>query len=89
MANKDISRRDFFSYSAMLGAGTIAGASLLASCGDKKDKLTPLRQPGDQFSVLHRCRSFLKVFSLLQIPFSGDPFRFRGIFFFTSAWFLL
>ena len=49
MANKDISRRDFFSYSAMLGAGTIAGASLLASCGDKKDKLTPLRQPGEYY----------------------------------------
>ena len=49
MAKKDITRRDFFSYSAMLGAGAVAGTAMLASCGDKKDKLTPLRQPGEYY----------------------------------------
>ncbi|MBR4381234.1 MAG: Gfo/Idh/MocA family oxidoreductase [Bacteroidaceae bacterium] len=50
MEKKNISRRQFFSYSAMLGAGVVCSSSLLTSCsGEKKTGLTPLRQPGEYY----------------------------------------
>ena len=50
MEKKNISRRDFFSYSAMLGAGVVGSSALLSSCtGEKKTGLTPLRQPGEYY----------------------------------------
>ena len=50
MEKKNISRRQFFSYSAMLGAGVVCSSSLLTSCsGEKKNGLTPLRQPGEYY----------------------------------------
>ena len=42
MSEKKIDRREFLSYSALIGAGTLAGGSLLSSCA-KGSKLTPLR----------------------------------------------
>ena len=51
MENKNISRRDFFSYSAMIGAGVVGSSALLSSCagGEKKTGLIPLRQPGEYY----------------------------------------
>ena len=52
MGKKKITRRDFFSYSAMLGAtGMIGSSSILSSCTgkDKGPVYTPLKQPGEYY----------------------------------------
>ena len=45
MSDNKMGRREFLSYSAILGAASVAG---LASCS-KKDKVTPLRAPGSYY----------------------------------------
>ncbi len=45
MSDNKISRKDFLSYSALLGAGALMGSSsVLTSCGEKRSQYTPLRQ---------------------------------------------
>ena len=45
MSDNKMGRREFLSYSAILGAASVAG---LASCS-KKEKVTPLRAPGSYY----------------------------------------
>ena len=47
MNDKKISRKDFLTYSAVLGVSGILGTSLLSSCGGKK--FVPLKQPGEYY----------------------------------------
>ncbi|WP_156810953.1 Gfo/Idh/MocA family protein [Phocaeicola abscessus] len=52
MGKNKISRRSFFSYSAMLGAsGMISSSSILSSCTGKErgSANTPLKQPGEYY----------------------------------------
>ncbi|MGP1476799.1 MAG: Gfo/Idh/MocA family protein [Phocaeicola sp.] len=52
MGKNKISRRAFFSYSAMLGAsGMIGSSSILTSCAGKEkgSENTPLKQPGEYY----------------------------------------
>ena len=50
MSDNKISRKDFLSYSALLGAaGLIGSSSLLSSCSGKKSGNTPLRQPEEYY----------------------------------------
>ena len=49
MSNK-ISRKDFLSVSALMGAGALIGSSsVLTSCGEKAPQYTPLKQPGEYY----------------------------------------
>ena len=50
MSNNKISRKDFLSYTALLGAGTLLGGSAtsLTSCS-KAPAYTPLKQPGEYY----------------------------------------
>ena len=48
MSNNKIIRKDFLSYTALLGAGTLIGSSALTSCS-KAPAYTPLRQPGEYY----------------------------------------
>ena len=49
MSNK-ISRKDFLSVSALMGAGALIGSSsVLSSCGEKAPAYTPLKQPGEYY----------------------------------------
>ena len=45
--SKTLNRRDFLSYSAMIGAAGLAGSAVLTSCG-KKGSL-PLREKGTYY----------------------------------------
>ena len=46
MSNSKIGRREFLTYSTILGAAGIAG---LSSCSSKNNRLTPLRKPGEYY----------------------------------------
>ena len=46
MSDNKIGRREFLSYSAMLGAAGIVG---LSSCSNNQEKVTPLREPGSYY----------------------------------------
>ena len=53
MNKKEISRRDFLQTSTLLGAaGLIGGTALVSACGGKS-RITPLREPGINGTLLY------------------------------------
>ncbi len=50
MEEKKMDRRSFLGVSSMIGlAGVVGGSALLSSCAGKKDKLVPLKTPGEYY----------------------------------------
>ncbi len=49
MSNNKISRKDFLSYTALLGAGTLLGSSAAMTSCSKAPAYTPLKQPGEYY----------------------------------------
>lgn len=47
--SKKMDRRSFLGASAKLGVAGLVGAPMLASCGPKGDKMTPLRSPDEYY----------------------------------------